>query len=294
MSEDIGVGRKLQRATITMDRDQQALAPEDVINLDAYPIGNTTSDAFRDLTTRLREELEANQYVALPDFIRPAARARAVAQIESVPPQANHTGGHRNCYLQRVGDPSLADDHPRNILNHASTWMLAADLLPAESPLKTLYYWENMRKMVSEIVGVDVLYDNDDPMQPVNALCYRNGDQSTWHFDSANAFTMTLMLQAPHGGGRFEMYQNTRSDHDQNYDRVRRVVMGEPEGVIEVGREVDALCIFRGCNSIHRVSPVEGDRLRIMGVFVYENEPGVIGDPEVNETIYGRSTAMVS
>ena len=146
--------------------------------------------------------------------------------------------------------------------------------------------------MVGEIVGVDVLYDNEDPMQPVNALCYRNGDQSAWHFDSTNAFTMTLMLQAPHGGGRFEMHQNTRSDDDQNYDQVRRVVIGEPEGVIEVGRQENALCIFRGCNSAHRVSPVEGDRLRIMGVFVYEDEPGIIGEPEVNETIYGRRTAM--
>ena len=35
-----------------------------------------------------------------------------------------------------------------------------------------------MKKMVGEIVGVDVLYDNEDSMQPVNALCYRNGDQS--------------------------------------------------------------------------------------------------------------------
>ena len=145
--------------------------------------------------------------------------------------------------------------------------------------------------MVAGIVGVDVLYDNDDPLQPVNALCYRNGDQSAWHFNSVNAFTMTLMLQAPDAGGRFEIHQNTRGNHEQNYDQVRRVVMGDPAGGIEVGREEDALCIFRGCNSLHRVSPVEGDRLRIIGVFVYENEPGVIGDPEVNETIYGRRAA---
>ena len=267
------------------------MTPEDVINLDAYPIGDTESDAFKVLTERLRRELDDQQYVTLPGFIRPAARAQAVAQIESVLDRANHNGADRNCYLQRAGDPSLPDDHPRNILNHASTWMLAADLLPDGSPLKTLYYWDNMKKMVAGIVGVDVLYDNDDPLQPVNALCYRNGDQSAWHFDSVNAFTMTLMLLAPDAGGRFEIHRNTRSDHDQNYDQVRRVVMGDPAGVIEVGREEDALCIFRGCNSLHRVSPVEGDRLRIMGVFVYENEPGVIGDPEVNETIYGRRAA---
>lgn len=275
-----------------MTRNPSALAAEDVINLDAYPIGDTNSDAFKALTGRLRRELDAQQYVALPNFIRPAARAQAVEQIESALPKANHNGGHRNVYLQRAGDPSLPDDHPRNILNQASTWMLAADLLPADSPLKTLYYWENMKKMVGEIVGVDVLHDNEDPLQPVNALCYRNGDRSSWHFDSVSAFTMTLMLRSPDGGGRFEMHRNTRSDDDQNYDQVRRVVRGDRDGVIEIGREADALCIFRGCNSLHQVSPVEGDRLRITGVFVYENEPGIIGDPEVNETIYGRRAAL--
>jgi hypothetical protein len=40
------------------------------------------------------------------------------------------------------------------------------------------------------------------------------------------------------------------------------------------------------------VSPVVGDRLRIMGVFVYEFAPGVAGDPEVNATIYGPRTAV--
>ena len=169
--------------------------------------------------------------------------------------------------------------------------MLAADLLPEQSPLKTLYYWENTKALVARIVGVDKLYDNEDPLQPVNALCYKQGDRSAWHFDSVNAFTMTLMLQAPEAGGRFEMAPNTRSDDEQNYDRVREVLAGEAEGIVEVAREEGALCIFRGCNSLHRVSPVEGGRLRIMGVFVYETEPGIKGDPDVNETVYGRSGA---
>ena len=47
-----------------------------------------------------------------------------------------------------------------------------------------------------------------------------------------------------------------------------------------------------GCNSLHRVSPIEGPTLRIMGLFVYEPEPGVVGDPEVNETIYGERVAL--
>jgi hypothetical protein len=87
------------------------------------------------------------------------------------------------------------------------------------------------------------------------------------------------------------MHPNTRSDDDPHFDRVKKVITGDEDGIVEVGREEGSLCIFRGCNSLHRVSPVKGDRLRIMGVFVYENEPGITGDGEVNETVYGRKTA---
>lgn len=273
-------------------KDQHpTLAPEQVINLERYPIQDTDTAAFRDLVARLRAELDRQQYVVLADFIRPEARVSAVEQVERVLHLANDNHSDRNCYLQREPDPSLPPDHPRNVFLPASTRMLAADLLPPDSPLKTIYYWQQMKEMVAGIVGVDVLYENEDPLQPVNALCYRNGDRSNWHFDSVNAFTMTLMLQAPERGGRFEMHPNTRTDDDQKYDRVKKVISGDSTGIVEVGRDEGALCIFRGCNSLHRVSPVEGDRLRIMGVFVYEDEPGIKGDPEVNETVYGRKTA---
>ena len=275
-----------------MSQTSGGLTAEAVVNTEAYPIIDTDSAAFTTLTERLREQLDARQYVVLPDFIRPAARSEAVRQIQDVLHLANHNCADRNCYLQRAPDPALPNDHPRNVFMSASSRMLAADLLPADSPLKALYCWDKVKALVARIVGVERLYDNEDPLQPVNALCYRTGDRSAWHFDSTNAFTMTLMLQAPVGGGRFEMIPNIRSDEDQNYEGVGAAVLGDRTGAVEVGREEGALCIFRGCNSLHRVSPVEGDRMRIMGVFVYENEPGVIGDPEVNATVYGRPTAM--
>ena len=270
------------------------LAPEQVVNLDLYPIQDCDSPEFDQLTEDLREKLDRDQYVVLPDFIRPAARQLAIAQIEQVLHRANHNASNRNCYLQRVPDIDFDPQHPRNVFLEASTRMLAADLLPSASPLKTLYYWEQTKRMVARIVGTEKLYENEDTLQPVNALCYRNGDQSNWHFDSVNAFTMTLMLQAPDRGGRFEMHPNTRSDSDPNYAMVSEVLLGQAEGIVEVGREEAALCIFRGCNSLHRVSPVEGERLRIMGVFVYENEPGIIGDAEVNETVYGRRAEITT
>jgi hypothetical protein len=272
----------------------RVLTTEQVINLNRYPITDINSSAFKVLIQRLRKELDQQQYVVLPDFIQPEARQQAIEQIESVLHLAYHNHSDRNCYLQRKPDNAFPQDHPRNVFLNASMRMIAADLIPPGSPLKTLYYWDKMKKMVAGIVGVDDLYDNEDSLQPVNALCYRNGDRSSWHFDSNNAFTMTLMLQSPEKGGGFEIHPNTRSDNDQRYDRVRKVVSDDEEGVIEVGREEGSLCIFRGCNSLHRVSPVKGDRLRMMGVFVYENEIGITGDPVVNETVYGRKTAALT
>lgn len=268
------------------------MRPEDVVNLDLYPITDRDNPDRAALIARLRRQLDENQYVSLPDFIRPEARERAVADAMAALPQAHHNCSNRNCYLQRTGDPALPDDHPRNIMLEASTRMLAYDRFPDDCPVKTLYHWAPVREMVAEIVGSETLYDNEDRCQPVNLVCYQTGDRSAWHFDSVNAFTMTLMLQASETGGDFEMVPHTRTDDDQNYDYVRRVLTGQcPEDTVAVARAAGALCIFRGCNSLHRVSPVEGPSMRIMGVFVYELEPGIIGDPEVNTTVYGRTCA---
>lgn len=268
------------------------MRPEDVVNLDAYPIADRDDPRRSALVARLKRDLDERQYVSLPDFIRPDARRRAVADAMEALPRAHHNCSERNCYLQRTGDPSLPDSHPINTLMSASMRMMAYDIFSDESPVKTLYHWAPVRDFVAEIVGSDTLYDNDDPCQPVNLLCYRTGDRSAWHFDSVNAFTMTLMLQASEAGGDFEMVPNTRSDSDQNYDYVAHVLRGDRVAdTVQVAREAGALCIFRGCNSLHRVSPVVGDTTRIMSVFVYETEPGVVGDPEVNATVYGREGA---
>lgn len=270
----------------------EAMSPEEVVDLALYPIADPGSAARSELVRRLRGQLEERQYCVLPGFMRPAARERAVAEALAIRHLAHHIGDRRNCYLQRRPDPDLPGDHPRNLFFEASSRMLAYDLIPAASPIKTLYHWAAVRQMVADIVGIERLYDNEDPYQPANLLCFERGDRSSWHFDSVNAFTVTLMLQAPEGGGVFEMVPNARSDDDPNSDYVGQVLRGErPEAVVPVAREEGALCIFRGCNALHRVSPVEHDRLRIMGVFVYESEPGVRGDPEVNETVYGPRVA---
>ena len=271
---------------------QTELRIQDIINMDIYPVTDPNDPGRQALIERYAGELQNNLYCTLPDFVTVSALEAMTAEAKNLQGIAFHNNSLRNCYLHRQPDPTLKDDHARNLQDRSSTRMIAYDQIPENSPLKTFYHHEAVRSLIAEIVGEGELFDNEDPYQPANYVCYQDGDESSWHFDADNSFTMTLMIQPADQGGEFEMSPHTRTDADQNYDQVAKVLRGERnETVVSIGREPGALCIFRGCNSLHRVTPVRGDTLRIMGVFVYEFRPGLIGDAEVNATIYGPRVA---
>lgn len=258
------------------------------IDFTRYPLENP--GAMAGIIAQARAHLDRDQYCSLPGFLTDTAIKAEAARVQSLKEQANPANSLRNCYLQRQGDAALPENHPRNIMHPARYRMLAADLLPDTSALKTMYHWAPFQRMVAGIVGEDVLYPNEDPLQPINVICYAKGDQSAWHFDSTNAFTMTLMLQAADKGGEFEMAPNTReSPENEDIPYMTEVLTGPSSRIKSVGRSEGELTIFRGCNSLHRVSPVDGSHDRLMAVFVYENQPGITGDPEVNMTVYGRT-----
>ena len=260
---------------------------EKTLDLSRYPLDRSDSDDYRSLNLSKRNELNQKQFCTLPGFLLDAQRRKIVAAVESRQDHTHRADSERNVYLERTRSTSLPDDHPKNLFARGCYNMMGAHLLDDDSPLKDLYYWRPMQQFIADIVGEPELYPSEDPYQPVNVLCQGNGDRSAWHFDSHNAFTMTLMLQSPEAGGQFEMAPNTRSDTNPNFEEVSKLLLGDESNVVRVSRDEGELVIFRGCNSAHRVTPVVGSRLRLMCVMVYETEPGVIGDPVVNETVYG-------
>lgn len=263
----------------------------DVVNTEAYPIHERDNPNRTALVDKCKADLDANLYCSIPNFVQPDALAAMVAEATALRPQAHDNCSRRNIYLHREGDDSLPDDHARNMFDASSVRMIACDLIPATSPLKVFYHSQAVKDLIGEIVGEAPLYDNADPYQPANYVYYDEGDQSSWHFDADNSFTVTLMIQRASEGGQFQISPRTRTDDDQNYDHVARFLRGQcDDTIVDVSRDPGELCIFRGCNSAHRVTPTKGDVNRIMGVFVYEREPGLMGDPKVNETIYGPRT----
>ena len=265
--------------------------PGFVVDLQQYPVQDRADPRRAALVERLRRELDTQQYCIVPDFITPAALTAMLAEVDRIKAQAYQNRSWRNCCLYRDADPALPADHPKNIFLDASYSMIGNHLLPETSLLKGLYNWPGMMAFIADIVGVKTLYQNEDKYQPVNVNCHYEGDRSTWHFDSWNAFTLTLMLQAAESGGEFEIVPDTRSDEDPKFDEVSKNLRGDRSRVVTVPREPRAMVIFRGCNSVHHVTPVVGSRPRLMSIFIYEEEPGIQGDAKVNETVYGAPPA---
>ena len=49
------------------------------------------------------------------------------------------------------------------------------------------------------------------------------------------------------------------------------------------------LLVFEGRHSLHRVSPVEGSRLRHVGLLAYDTKPGTMGSDLLRQDRYGRT-----
>jgi hypothetical protein len=127
-----------------------------------------------------------------------------------------------------------------------------------------------------------------DPLARVNAMRYATGEGLNWHFDRSE-FTTTLLLQAPDKGGDFEYRTDLRSPDNPNYDGVAKLLTGQDPDLKRITLTPGTLNVFRGKNTAHRVTPVEGNTPRIIAVFSFFDRPGVLFTPEEQIGFYGRA-----
>jgi len=126
-----------------------------------------------------------------------------------------------------------------------------------------------------------------DPLARLNVMDYRPGEALNWHFDRSQ-FTTTLLIQAAEAGGEFEYRTDLRSDTDPNYDGVARMLRGDDPQVHVNPLAGGTLNVFKGRNTLHRVSTVRGSRKRLIAVFSYYDRPGVLFSREERLGFFGR------
>ena len=134
------------------------------------------------------------------------------------------------------------------------------------------------------------LYRLADHIGACTVNVYREGDQHFWHFDES-PFSVTLSLQAPEGGGAFNAIANTRAGTRRVTppDVVDKIEEGVADGIgEELPFSVGTLSIFGGHRTLHEVTPVVGERRRLVAVMCFSEAPDEVNTPECRLRFWGR------
>jgi hypothetical protein len=257
------------------------------LDLDRFPVDDLACPEGQALVETCRRELAERGLFSLEDFVRPRALAQCVAEVKPVFDSAafTHKRSHNIYFDDGLSD--LAADHPAlrrfETVNHT----LCADQIP-NSLLCRIYAWPPLVDFLAAALGRTRLHLMADPMARVNVMAYWAGEALNWHFDRSE-FTTTLLLQSPEAGGTFQYRSALRSESDPNYDGVGRFLAGEDAEVETLPLAAGTLTLFKGKYTAHRVTPVEGERARMVVVFSYYEKPGVVFSREERLGFYGRA-----
>ena len=239
------------------------------------------------LIARCRDGLAARGASVLEGFVTQATVDAMLAGLQPVLGEAFYNEKKHSIYL---GDPpgDYPPDHPRSHIARTSSATLAYDRVPKDGPLEALYRDETFQQFLSEVFGYDRLYPYDDSLGALNALVYKPGAETGWHFDNAD-FVVTLMLRPTERGGAYLYAPFTRSETDENYESVARILAGDESDLLDLTQRAGDLVLFRGHHTLHRVSPVEGETTRVIAVFSYDPAPGKTLAESTRKTFYGRA-----
>ena len=223
--------------------------------------------------------------LTLPDFLTPHGLTALAEEANRVAPQSFRQEKSHNVYLVE-DDLSQPPGHPARRRVSTQTSTVADDLIPADSGLRLLYESDELRQFLAHVLGKSGIYPYEDPLASLNLGVTENGQQLNWHFDSAD-FTTTLFLQNAEEGGAFQYVPNLRGRADE-HEQITRILDGDISLATELPLTPGTLVLFAGHNSLHRVAPVAGERIRLMAILSYAEERGVTLDAHTRKTFYGR------
>lgn len=258
-----------------------------VLDLDRFPLDREGSPAWQALVDRSATRLAANGMFDLEGLLRPGVAARLAAEIKPVMDTQSYTHRRTHNIYFKPTIPELDPGHPALRQVETIGHTVCADQIGG-STLVRIYQYEPLIRFLSAVLGKPALYTMSDRLARVNVMGYRAGEALNWHFDRSE-FTTTLLLQAPDAGGCFEYRTNLRSDDDPNYDAVAKLLEGHDPQARSLRLKPGTLNVFRGKNTAHRVTAVEGDRERMIAVFSYYERPDVVFSPEERIGFYGRA-----
>lgn len=252
-----------------------------LIHFDLHPLADA------DCRRECREQLNQHGALVLRQFLQPNALQSIIAEGDAQRHLAYHTLSKHNVYLMKK-DEAYDADHPRNRDVISTKGCITDDVIAAESPLRQLYNDELFKSFLCDVLGETALYPYADPLSSINLHYAPDGQELGWHFDNSS-FAITLLVQKPRAGGVFQYVKDLRDADagEMNFDGVA-AVLDQRQPVDALAIEAGDLVLFRGRNSLHRVTPTEGDITRMLAVLAYNTQPGIALSETARMTFYGR------
>jgi len=231
-----------------------------------------------------KARLDADGALILENFLTPEALAILQADAETVSDEAYFCTQSHNIYLTEAN----ADGDGLHSRQHVSSkGCVPHDQVPAASPLRKIYGCPQFRDFLAGVLGHPV-YDYADTLASLNIHFFNDGQELGWHYDNSS-FAITLMVQQPTAGGEFEYISNCRDSDAGTEDtkQVTRLLDGDLKPDC-LNMPAGTLVMFRGRDSLHRVTPAVGPRQRILITLAYNSEPGVSLSENARMMFFGR------
>lgn len=223
----------------------------------------------------------------LPGFLRADVIDGLVDECEALAPLGHFSQVSGTPYIE-APDTSYPEGHPRRIAEPTSLTAVAYDLFPNDSSIRALYEWDPLMYFIAALLGRSSLYRYADPFGALNLAVMTDGDELHWHFDQTD-FVVSIAIQSSDQGGDFENAKLIRSADDEHYDDVAAVLAGQaPDRVRTEPMTPGTLMVFEGRHSMHRVTPIKGDRPRYVALLAYDTKPDTDSSNRLKMVRYGR------
>lgn len=242
---------------------------------------------FREQAASLGEELQREGVLVFNDFLSREAIEELQEEARLLKPKSYRSKSAYNLYVLPT-DPDFPEDSPRNRRFQTTKGCIPDDQIPEESKLRTIYDSEAFRDFLCRILKIGALYPYADTLSRININYYDPGDALEWHFDNAD-FAITLLVKKSLKGGSYEYFTDMRytDNGEEDYEQVQKCIDGEIEPKKKSLNE-GGLMIFRGNQSLHRVTKVEeGERVLI--TFNFNTKPGIPLSEKSRQTFFGRT-----
>ena len=261
--------------------------PEQLIDTVKYPIFNSDSNNGHHFFEASRKTYLEHGSLALPGFILSTFVEQMAKETTEVEHLSYKQVKHHNVYLA-AKDEGHSNDHPRNRqLTTTNSTIADADIQPS-ALLRSVYGCQELHKFIAFVTGKSGIFPYIDALSPLNIGISRPGETLAWHFDTSD-FATTLLLQTAEDGGEFEYIPHTRDENDPAYERVGNLLDGDNSNVKILNMDSGTLVLFQGRHSIHRVTPVKGNRTRMIAILTYDEQPGQSMNEFTQKKFYGRA-----